>query len=357
LPGLRRFGYDSTMLALADGDGAAETFTAEMRARGVPTHQVTIRADVDPVLPFALARHLRSHHYDVVHTHLIHADVYGAVAARAVAQRRLVSTKHAFDPWQQSRGWRLLGRAVAALQDRIIVVSRGLGQGLLDTGSLPPAKVRVVSYGLDADEFRDQGAARSEIESLPRPVVGTVSRLIPEKGVHLLLDAFEGCARLVESASLVIVGDGPARTALEADARRRGLAGRTHFLGHLPRDRVSAAIRAFDVFVFPTFFGEGFGLVVLEAMAWGKPIVTTRVISIPEIVADERTGLVVPPRDVDAMRTALLRLLHEPALAARLGAAARREVEQRFGLDRMLEETARVYDEVLGGTCQDSRPP
>jgi glycosyltransferase involved in cell wall biosynthesis len=86
--------------------------------------------------------------------------------------------------------------------------------------------------------------------------------------------------------------------------------------------------------------------VLLEAMAWGKPIVASRVISVPEIVTHDRTGLVVPPGDAGRLREALLRLLREPALGERLGAAARREVEQRFGAARMVEETARVYDEV-----------
>jgi glycosyltransferase involved in cell wall biosynthesis len=345
LPGLSRVGYEPTMLVL-DGDGRAEAFTAAMEARGVRTLRVRIRAHVDAALPFRLARYVRPRDHDIVHTHLIHADLYGALAARAAGHRRVVSTRHGFDPWRRHAGYAILDRVAGRLQRRVIAISGGLQERLCVADGLPPAKVRVVHYGLDADDFRRQGATTSGLEALPRPVVGTVSRLVPEKGVHLLLDAFDACARQTGAGSLVVVGDGPARGALEADARRRGIAGRVHFAGHLPRSGVSAAIRALDVFVFPTFFPEGFGLVLLEAMAWGKPIVASRVISVPEIVTHDRTGLVVPPGDAGRLREALLRLLREPALGERLGAAARREVEQRFGAARMVEETARVYDEV-----------
>jgi glycosyltransferase involved in cell wall biosynthesis len=349
LPGLRRVGYEPTMLVL-DGEGRAEAFTREMRARGVPTRLVGIRAHVDPALPLVLARHVRPRDYDIVHTHLIHADLYGALAARVVGHGRLVSTRHCCDPWRRNAGYAILDRASGRLQRRIIAISRGLQEQLCAGKGLPAAKVRVVHYGLDADEFRRQAATTSGLEALPRPVVGTVSRLIPEKGVHLLLEAFDACAREfgADAGSLVVVGDGPARAALEADARRRPVAGRVHFTGHLPRSGVSAAIRAFDVFVFPTFFPEGFGLVLLEAMAWGKPIVASRAISVPEILAHDRTGLVVPPEDAGALRDALLRLRREPGLGERLGAAGRLEVEQRFGAERMIEETARVYDELRG---------
>jgi glycosyltransferase involved in cell wall biosynthesis len=321
-----------------------------MRARDVPTRLVRIRAHVDPALPFVLARHVRPPDHDIVHTHLIHADLYGALAARAVGHGRIVSTRHCCDPWRRNSGYAMLDRAAGRLQRRIIAISRGLQERLCAGNGLPASKVRVVHYGLDAEEFRRQGATPSGLEALPRPVVGTVSRLFPEKGVHLLLEAFDGYARETgaRAGSLVVVGDGPARAALEADARRRSVAGRVHFTGHLPRSGVSAAIRAFDVFVFPTFFPEGFGLVLLEAMAWGKPIVASRAISVPEILAHERTGLVVPPEDAGGLREALLRLRHEPALGERLGAAARLDVEHRFGAERMIEETARVYDELRG---------
>jgi glycosyltransferase involved in cell wall biosynthesis len=303
---------------------------------------------VDPALPLALARHVRPRNCDIVHTHLIHADLYGGLAARMVGQGRLVSTRHCCDPWRRNSGYAMLDRASGRLQRRIITISRGLQDQLCAGNGLPAAKIRLVHYGLDADEFRRQGAGPSGLEALPRPVVGTVSRLFPEKGVHLLLEAFDACARETGTGSLVVVGDGPARAALEADARRRAVAGRVHFTGHLPRAGVSAAIRAFDVFVFPTFFPEGFGLVLLEAMAWGKPIVASRAISVPEILAHDRTGLVVPPRDAAGLRDALLRLQRDPDVGKRLGAAARLEVEQRFGAERMIEETARVYDELRG---------
>jgi len=146
---------------------------------------------------------------------------------------------------------------------------------------------------------------------------------------------------------LLLVGDDPfgdGRQRTEALARELDLGSACVFTG-VRRD-VPDLMAASDVFVMSSLW-EGLGLVFLEAMATGLPVVSTRVSAIPEVVVDGETGLLVPPADDAALADALVRLAREPALRARLGAAGRARVRERFGLERMIDETLAVYAEVL----------
>lgn len=151
-------------------------------------------------------------------------------------------------------------------------------------------------------------------------------------------------AAVESSARLVMVGDGPLRPTLEARARDLGLNGAVRFLGAVPR--AASFLPHFDVFVLSSVW-EGMSNSLLEAMAAGRPVVATRVGGNPEVVVDGETGLLVPPRDPRALADAVLRLLGDPALAGRLGEAARRRVESQFTLEQMVSRMQELYDQLL----------
>jgi glycosyltransferase involved in cell wall biosynthesis len=281
-----------------------------------------------------------------VHTHLFHADIYGTLAARLAGIRRLVSTKHGFNPWRRQRLYGWLDRLASGWQTRIITISDAIGQWLVQVERLPATKMSTIHYALDVEHFRGDQRMSPALAALSRPLVGTVTRLLHQKGVHILLDAFATCLRHMPQASLVVLGDGPERSALEAQARAHGMVQRVHFLGYMATPDVSAIMRGLDIFALPTF-GEGFGLVLLEAMAWGKPVVASQVLAIPEIVLHEETGLLVPPGDAASLAQALLRLMQNPALCHSLGMAGQRRVEQEFTVQRMVQQTVCLYDEIL----------
>jgi glycosyltransferase involved in cell wall biosynthesis len=192
----------------------------------------------------------------------------------------------------------------------------------------------VVPLGIDLDRF-------FAVERVPRSgaVVGTVARLAPQKSLDTLLAAVPAILERHPDARVVLVGEGEERGRLEELARALGIDGVVVFAGRT--DDVPAALAGFDVFALPSLF-EGLCLAVIEAQAAGVPVVATPVGGIPENVANERTGLLVPLRDPPALAAAICRLLDDPALARRLATAARRGVA-RYSIEHMITGTLELY--------------
>ena len=191
---------------------------------------------------------------------------------------------------------------------------------------------------------RRAGAPSLQALGIPdgAPVVGNVAALTGHKDHATLLEAAGIVLRRRPEARFVIVGEGPLRRELEARVREGGLAGRVVFAGF--RDDVDRLLPAFDVFCLSSHL-EGLGTSLLDAMAFGRPVVATAAGGIPEAVEDGSTGVVVPVRDPVALAQALLALLDDPDRRRRLGAAGRKRFLERFTADRMVEETLRVYEE------------
>jgi glycosyltransferase involved in cell wall biosynthesis len=342
LPRLRQHGYEPHMIALQAPGNQPQIFIDQLEASGVTCETMSMRGHIDPTLSLRLARRIRRLQPALVHTHLFHADLYGALALSG-SRIPLVSTKHGFDLWRSRRLYGWMDRMAARRAQKIIVISAAIGDWHWDVESLPRDKMRVVHYGLDPLTFRAQ-AGPSERTNGNHVRIGVVSRLIEQKGVDTLLRAFALLHPDCPRTKLQIVGDGPARLALVQLARDLKIDDRVAFLGY--RSDISAVIRDLDVLAFPTH-GEGFGLVVLEAWAWSKPVVASAVTSLPEIIGDNQSGLLVPPRDERALAAALKRLVQDPELRRTLGDAGRGRLEREFTVEAMTSRTADVYNDVL----------
>ncbi|MEM6529468.1 MAG: glycosyltransferase family 4 protein, partial [Chloroflexota bacterium] len=224
-----------------------------------------------------------------------------------------------------------------------IAISEALRQFCIEVEDVSPGKIRTIHYGLDLpapspDEISQHRAALRQSLNLPADAMltGTVSRLIEQKGLRYAIDAFQHVSR----AYLVITGDGALRDEFEAQVDAAGLRDRVFFLGW--REDAGDVMAGLDIFLMPSLW-EGFGLVLLEAMSQGLPVVASRVSAIPEIVADGETGVLVPPRDAAAIAVALQRLIDEPELRERMGATGRARLETSFSEAKMVERTIELY--------------
>ena len=331
LPALAAHGVEPSFVGLRAGDPAeAAPFYKALERAGVPYRAVGTRG-----LPRAIA----SFRPDLAHTHLVHADVFGAVAAGRVP---LVSTKHNDDPFRVGP-FRHVERLITRRARRAIAITHALARFQVERVGLPAEKVRVVHYGLDEPPPAWAGNPPAEVPEDARVVLG-MGRLVPQKGWDVALAALAPLLRDDARLALVILGEGPDRDRLEQQAQSLGLDGRVRLPGRA--GDVTAWLRRSELLVHPARW-EGFGLVLLEAMLAGLPVVASRVSAIPEIVIDEETGLLVPPDDPDVLGAAAARLLSDPALGSRLGVAGRERARSEFSVERMAAATAAVYREAL----------
>ena len=315
LPALAARGIDVSFLGLDDPARAPDPF---YDALTVPYERLPAPRDVDPGLAWRVVR--ASRNADLVHTHLVHADVYGALGAR-----RLVSTKHNDDPFRTGT-FRFVERALARRASRVIAITDALARFQIERVGLPSDKVEVIHYGLD-DLPQAWGANPADPVPLDAPVLLAVCRLEPQKGVDVAIRALDE----IPGAHLVVLGEGPQRAELE----RLG-PDRVHLLGRVPD--VAAWLRRADVLVHPVRW-EGFGLAVLEAMLAGLPVVATNVSSLPELVGD--AGILVSPDDPSALATAVNSLLADPADFGERGLARARA---EFSVAKMADRTLAVYE-------------
>ncbi len=350
LTGLRRFGVDARALLLVEPDRPMDDYLAQAAARGIPAERVVIHRDLDPALYPRLWRSIRAARPDVVHTHLLHADLYGIPAARLAGVPAVITTRHNDDAFRRRFPIRQVNAALWRLVNAGIAISDAIAHFVREVERAPAHKVHTVRYGLEALPTMDRAAAQAALRrelGLPDEalLLGMVSRLVEQKGIPYALRAFERVGGEFPAAQLVIAGDGLLRVELELMARSLRVADRVHFLGW--RADPAAILAALDVFLMPSLW-EGFGLVLLEAMAQGLPVVGSAVSAIPEVVVDGETGLLCPPRDVHALAAALRLLLADPERRERMGTAGRARVEAHFSAARMVEETIALYQAVLG---------
>lgn len=290
---------------------------------------------------------LRTTPFDVFHVHagISWEGCEGTLTAAEARVPVLVRTEHqTYRPCRPAQ--RAAHQRIVPVVDRFVCVSEAVAASFTQQGV--PARVLVVV----PNGVRDPGPrSRSREEVLAglglparAQVLLSVGRLHVQKGYRYLLAAVPHVLRAQPYAHFVWVGTGPQERQLRAAVKREGLAGRVHLLGR--RTDVPDLLAAAHALVLPSLF-EGLPLVVLEAMAAGRPVIGTAVVGTTEAVMDGVTGRLVPPADPAALATAILELLASPAMAQRWGAAGRRRFLERFTAARMAQQTAAIYRDLL----------
>ncbi|MSR47674.1 MAG: glycosyltransferase family 1 protein [Planctomycetes bacterium] len=321
-------------------------------ARFVPVAMAS-RRDVASFL--ALTALIRRERFDVVHTHCRNADLHGALAARAAGCRAIVTHLRGLlvdGNGEPANGWidRVHRAILRRLPRRIVAISEAVRARALERLALSPSRVVTIRNGIALARFaaprRAPAEVRAELQvATDRPLVLAIGTLGRCKGQDLVLDAF---AALRHDGVLALAGDGPDAAALRERAKRLGIADRVRFLG--ARTDITDLLHAADLFVHAARW-EGFGRVVAEALAAGRPLVATRVGGIPEFVTDGANGLLVAPDSSEALATAMASLLEDRPRARALGRAGAEFAARELDAETTASGITRVLESAVAEAC------
>lgn len=324
----------------------AGEFACRLRS-GVAIASMDLRPGNDPWMPLRVARLLRRWAVDIVHTRNPEPLLYGLLAGRLARVSAVVHSEHGRvfpeKPWRA-----LVQRVMLRHVDAAFAVSRQLRADLARELHVPADRFEVLYNGVDVQRFQREAAHRCPQDAARGLLIGSVGRLVAVKNYALLLRAI---ARLPQAPSfrLVLIGDGPERSALTQLAAQLGLEGRVEFSGH--RDDVAQLLPGLDIFVLPSL-SEGMSNTVLEAMAAGLPVLASDVGGNRELIESERTGLLFLSGDDAALAEQLTRLIGSAELRARLGSAAALRARTEFSMEAMLARYASLYRRA-GGRVND----
>lgn len=331
--------FDVALVSLRKRDLSEET----LDALGIDITYLH-RSRFDPATLTALLKVIDRKRIDILHLHGYGATTFGRLAG---AMRRLPAIVHEHanltdTPWFQ----KVADQALAPFTDIGIAVSESTAEFLTRARRMPADRVKVVYLGVPLEEFSrprspdEIAAARRELGAAPSDVlVGSVTRLHDSKGNSYLVDAAAQVLRERPQARFYLVGEGPLRDDLEAQARALDLGDRFVFHG-FARD-VARVVSAFDLSVFPSLW-EGTPLTVFEALAMGKPMVATDADGLLDVLTRDRDAVIVPRRDAGALARAIVRLIDAPAERARLAAAAA-QTGRQYDIGRFVRKMERLY--------------
>lgn len=351
LSGLTQSGrYRPHVAAFRDATGAMRSLRRDFEAMGVPVHILDQDKAYDVRGAVRLGLLLQQLKPAILHTHLFRGDIYGPPIGALAGVPVRISTVHNVEDRFRKRVFCPLFRFSYLFDHCIIAISDAVASALQRLVCVPPSKIRRIYYGFDA-RARWQGESVQNLRSefgftSDDLVIGNIGRIGVQKGHSYLIEAVNIVRRELPNVKLLIVGtpepDGTYEK-LRSMVAQLGLKAHVVFTGY--RDDIGSVLVTIDIFALPSLW-EGFGLVLLEAMSMKKPIIASCVDSIPEIVQDGVQGILVPPRDVEALAQAILYLARSPELRTRMGTAGSRRVEQ-FSVQRMVDETVKLYDSLL----------
>ncbi|MCH7970056.1 MAG: glycosyltransferase [Chloroflexi bacterium] len=361
LLGLPRFDpdrYEHVICSLMDRMRMA----AQFRQAGIEVHSLGLSRKTDLAVVLRLRTLLKQLRPDVLHTYLLHSNVLGRIVGRLVGVPVIVSSERTIG--QANRWGRLATRLTNPLTNAVEVNSETGARAIERDLGVPAGKIEVVRSGIDLDAF-GVSLKRTEIRSElgltgDQHLVLYVGRLRRVKGVEHGIRAFASASVQHENMHMALAGEGEQLGYLRNLANELGISECISFLG--VRNDLPDLFSAADSVLMPSL-NEGFPRTAIEAMAAGKPVIATRVGGTPEAIVEGETGILVPSADIDAMASALVKLVGDRGLQSRLGKAGRRRAEQNYPVDNYVARLDGLYRQLLGisesppsvATTQDSQ--
>jgi glycosyltransferase involved in cell wall biosynthesis len=277
---------------------------------------------------------------DIINAHGYKADIYAFLALRN-SPIPLVSTCHTwYDNDLAVKLYGIADRFVLRSYAAVVAVSVEVEQQLLNSG-VRKEKIHLIRNGIDLEPFDNAPPSLRESPTSPPLIVGLIGRLAQEKGVDIFIHAAQRVLTELPSTRFVIIGDGPDRDKLQSLIDDLHIGSDIALLGR--RDDMPSIYASLDLMVSSSR-QEGLPIALLEGMASRRPIIATTVGDVPTVIRNQLTGILIPPADIDALATAIITLLKDPAQREHLGIAARKLIEDDFSAARMAADYLRVYE-------------
>jgi glycosyltransferase involved in cell wall biosynthesis len=296
---------------------------------------------------------IRNNEIDLVHSQGARADFFARSAGRIANAPHILCTiampVEGFEvgPLRKTI-YRFMDRLSERYVEKFIAVSESLRNALIKGRGIIPHRVVRIYNGIELDKYNPklkETSFRNNWGIPPAvPIVGAIGRMVWQKGFEFLIKAIPDIVGVTPNARFLLVGDGPLRPDLENLARKLNVYDRIIFTGF--RSDIPDLLSTMDVLAVPSLL-EGFPMITLEAMALATPVVATQINGITEQIVDGKEGVLIPPRNTDALASAVKQLITDRELSARLGTAARKRVESSFSVEKMVRETEKVYSSLL----------
>jgi glycosyltransferase involved in cell wall biosynthesis len=321
-----------------------EEIADNARRYGLEVELFDCRGRFDPRTAHAIRDCVARRNVDIVHTHGYKADIYGYWATRR-ARVPLVATCHNWPAQTISLNfYAALDRLLLRRFDHMGAVSEAVVHALRRYG-VPPRKITMIPNGIDVEQFAGAGSLlRKQLGAQDRIVIGVAGRLSPEKGLKILFHAAQAVVASVPEVLFVLAGEGPDGAALEKLTKELSIGEHVAFLGKV--SRMMDFYASIDALVMPSLT-EGLPLSLLEAMAAGKPVVASRVGSVPSVIIAGETGLLVEPSDVAGLRDAILYLLKDRERALAWGRNGQERVRRHFSSANMAQNYLDIYSDAI----------
>ncbi len=319
---------------------------------GVKVTNFRMRSIFDFWIIFKIIKFIKKYKIDIVSTTLFPADVYGRISAKLAGVPVILSTRHHYELSKQERNYKLfswLDTLTMVFSTKIIAVSETVRNYIIQWHRISPTKVVTLYNGIDIEKYESNNNGNDLMNEFNldknRLTIGFIGRLVEVKGLDYLLDAAAEIIKKKKEVQFLIVGDGHLKGMLQNKANDLGISKYIIFTGF--RRNVHEVLGVIDILVIPSL-SEALPTVILEAMASGKPVVSTNVGGVPEIVIDGETGILVPPRDPESLARAILALLQLPEKRLiMMRENGKRRVKEIFAIERMVERYEEFYDSCL----------
>jgi glycosyltransferase involved in cell wall biosynthesis len=301
-----------------------------------------------PGIVLELHRLMKIKQIHVVRTHRYRSNLYGRLAAFSSGVPVIIASVHDNYRTDKRPNRRIMNRILSKITDKIVAVSEDVKEDIIRYDRIDPSKLQVIPNGIDVERFNPEKNTSNIRKEFPLEeddiVIGFIGRIVPAKGLEYLLNALPYLKEEFKSIKLLIIGEGSLVEKLKEKAKKNNIFDNILFTG-VRRD-IPEILASIDIFVMPST-AEGLPNSLLEAMAMGKPVVATEVGGIPELIKNGRSGLLVPPRNPEALATAIKDLITNDQLAAKMGQAARNFVLNNYSIVEIAQKWQTLYLSIL----------